>query len=218
VVEAAEQDTDLRRQIWRTVVASGITVIMGRSKSGVRYAEHEVECPDFRVQVLLDLDGGARADISTGVPFLDHLLREFAGGGDFNLGLSVEGSSLPDEVPLLEGVGLGIGHAFRKSFSGEYVKSMGSMGHGASRDALVLCTLDLNMVSYFDADEGLGLEGSANGMNLRYLCRLFDCFCKGSLSTAHLVLLKGTEPREVAIASMIALGRAITAASEGRTN
>jgi imidazoleglycerol-phosphate dehydratase len=191
---------------------------MGKSKSGVRYAEHEVEYADFRVQVLLDLDGGARADISTGIPFLDYLLREFAGGGDFNLGLSVEGSPLPDEVPVLDAVGLGIGHAFRKSFSGEYVKSMGSMGHGASRDALVICTLDLNMAPYFHADQGLVLGGDVGGMNLTYFFRLFDSFCKGSLATAHLVLLKGAEPREVAIASMIALGRAITAASEGRTN
>src|SRR5579871_3904349 len=84
---------------------------MSKTAPGVRYAEVERETKETRVQVVLDLDGGTRRDILTGVGFFDHMLAQLAFHGQMDLGLSSEGDLEIDDHHTVEDVGIVLGQA-----------------------------------------------------------------------------------------------------------
>lgn len=63
------------------------------------------------VTIGLDLDGGGRADVATGVGFYDHLLTSFAHHGLFDLEVQAAGDLGVDEHHTVEDVALVLGAA-----------------------------------------------------------------------------------------------------------
>ena len=55
----------------------------------MRTADIKRDTRETRIQLSLDLDGTGKADIATGVGFLDHMLELFARHGDFDLTVPV---------------------------------------------------------------------------------------------------------------------------------
>ena len=51
----------------------------------MRTADIRRDTRETRIQLSLNLDGTGKADIATGVGFLDHMLELFARHGDFDL-------------------------------------------------------------------------------------------------------------------------------------
>jgi imidazoleglycerol-phosphate dehydratase len=68
---------------------------------------------ETQVAVELGLDGDGRSSISTGVPFLDHMLESFARHGFFDLKVAATGDIHIDEHHTVEDVGIVLGRAFR---------------------------------------------------------------------------------------------------------
>lgn len=66
---------------------------------------------DIRVE--LDLDGSGQYEISTGIPFFDHMLESFAKHGLFDLRLEAKGDLKVDFHHTVEDVGLALGEAMR---------------------------------------------------------------------------------------------------------
>jgi imidazoleglycerol-phosphate dehydratase len=64
------------------------------------------------VRVVLDLDGTGRAEIATGLGFLDHMLVLLAGHGLFDLEVSCSGDLHVDGHHTVEDVGRALGAAF----------------------------------------------------------------------------------------------------------
>jgi imidazoleglycerol-phosphate dehydratase/histidinol-phosphatase len=68
---------------------------------------------DIRVE--LNLDGGGKADISTGLGFFDHMLEQLARHGKMGLTVRVSGDLHIDEHHTIEDVGLALGEAFDRA-------------------------------------------------------------------------------------------------------
>ena len=79
----------------------------------IRMAEVDRRTRETTVAVALRLDGSGRAEIATGVPFLDHMLDSFARHGFFDLRVSATGDTHIDDHHTVEDVGIVIGRAFR---------------------------------------------------------------------------------------------------------
>lgn len=58
------------------------------------------------VRVVLQLDGSGQCHVSTGVPFLDHMLHQIASHGLFDLEISASGDTHIDDHHTNEDVGL----------------------------------------------------------------------------------------------------------------
>jgi len=71
-------------------------------KAGCHYRSRKTK--EDRGQVGLKLDGGGRGEISTGVPFLDHMLDSFARHGFFDLKIEAKGDLHIDEHHTVEDV------------------------------------------------------------------------------------------------------------------
>ena len=69
------------------------------------------ETRETRIQITLDLDGTGRAEVSTGVGFLDHMLELFAMHSLCDLSAKCEGDVQVDYHHTVEDLGLAIGTA-----------------------------------------------------------------------------------------------------------
>jgi imidazoleglycerol-phosphate dehydratase len=68
---------------------------------------------ETEIRAALDLDGTGSYQISTGIPFLDHMLESFAKHGVFDLELTATGDLAVDLHHTVEDVGITLGQAVR---------------------------------------------------------------------------------------------------------
>jgi imidazoleglycerol-phosphate dehydratase len=67
------------------------------------------------IAVSMSLDGTGKAEISTGIGFLDHMLELFARHGLFDLSIKVTGDLHVDQHHTAEDSGIALGQAFREA-------------------------------------------------------------------------------------------------------
>jgi len=117
---------------------------MAKSVQGVRYAELDRETSETHIQVVLDLDGGSRRDILTGIGFFDHMLELFAFHGQIDIGLGSEGDLEVDDHHTVEDTGIVLGKAIREALdAGDAIERYSSV-HVPMDDALVLVAMDIS--------------------------------------------------------------------------
>lgn len=113
-----------------------------------RFVEVERITKETNIRISLKLDGGGEAEISTGIPFFDHMLTLFAVHGYFDIGVHAEGDLDVDFHHTVEDVGLVLGDAISKSL-GER-KGIKRYGHAVipMDDALAAVSVDLSNRPY----------------------------------------------------------------------
>jgi imidazoleglycerol-phosphate dehydratase len=78
-----------------------------------RSARTERNTAETKIVVELNLDGTGRADLATGVPFLDHMLDQLARHGMVDLTVRAQGDLHIDAHHTVEDIGITLGQAFR---------------------------------------------------------------------------------------------------------
>ncbi len=78
-----------------------------------RTASVERNTNETQIAVELDLDGTGRAELATGVPFLDHMLDQVARHGMLDLTVRAKGDLHIDGHHTVEDIGITIGQAFK---------------------------------------------------------------------------------------------------------
>ncbi|HEX8558906.1 MAG TPA: imidazoleglycerol-phosphate dehydratase HisB [Pyrinomonadaceae bacterium] len=84
-------------------------------RAAARTAEARRRTKETDVRVRLGLDGAGRAQISTGVPFLDHMLELFARHGLFDLEVECRGDLHIDDHHSVEDVAITLGQALAEA-------------------------------------------------------------------------------------------------------
>ena len=101
------------------------------------------------IQLRLQLDGTGVCEVSTGIPFFDHLLSAFTRHGLFDLTLQATGDLEVDQHHTVEDVGIALGQALREAVG----DGSGLVRFGSARipmaDALLQVDLDLSNRAYF---------------------------------------------------------------------
>ncbi|HEB89219.1 MAG TPA: imidazoleglycerol-phosphate dehydratase HisB [Deltaproteobacteria bacterium] len=79
------------------------------------------------IRIRIDLDGSGQYDVSTGIPFFDHMLESFARHGLFDLEIEAKGDVEVDFHHTVEDVGISLGQAFREALgSASGIRRFGS--------------------------------------------------------------------------------------------
>jgi imidazoleglycerol-phosphate dehydratase len=109
-----------------------------------RTADIERETKETHIRISLKLDGQGQAEISSGIPFFDHMLTLFTVHGFFDLCLHAKGDLDVDFHHTVEDVGLVLGQAVAEAL-GER-KGIRRYGHAVTPmdDALAAVTVDLS--------------------------------------------------------------------------
>lgn len=85
-------------------------VIAGARKVSMRRTTSETD-----VQIMLDLNGSGKGEISTGIGFFDHMLDQIARHGGIDLSVKVKGDLEVDEHHTIEDTALVLGECFAQA-------------------------------------------------------------------------------------------------------
>src|SRR5881227_709213 len=86
-----------------------------KMKTRPRAAEIHRKTKETDVRVVLNLDGNGHSQVSTGLPFLDHMLDLFARHGLFDLEVECKGDLEIDDHHSVEDVAITLGQAFSQA-------------------------------------------------------------------------------------------------------
>ncbi|MBC8494480.1 MAG: imidazoleglycerol-phosphate dehydratase HisB [Candidatus Thioglobus sp.] len=160
------------------------------------------------IVVELNLYGSGKADIDTGVPFLDHMLDQVARHGVMDLTIKCDGDTQIDDHHSVEDIGITLGQAFAQAAGDKagftrYGHSYVPLDEALSRVVLDLSGrpgLDLNvsftraLIGTFDVD---------------LFSEFFTGFVNHALVTLHIDNLKGVNAHHQAETIFKAFGRAL---------
>jgi len=81
----------------------------------MREADVSRNTSETKIQITLNLDGTGKADLNSGVPFLDHMLDQIARHGMIDLKVNAQGDTHIDDHHTVEDVGITLGQAIAKA-------------------------------------------------------------------------------------------------------
>ena len=177
----------------------------------MRSAQIERKTAETDVRLTLSLDGTGRAQINTGVGFLDHMLTLFAAHGRFDLSVSCAGDTQVDDHHSVEDIGIALGDAVAQALGEKRgIRRYGSMLLPMD-DALVLCAVDLSgrcclrMQAAFPSQK-------IGTFDTELVEEFFMAFSRHAGATLHLRQMDGTNSHHIAEAMFKAFARALSEA------
>ena len=96
------------------------------------------------IDLVIDLDGSGVTEISTGIPFYDHMLEQVGKHGGFDLRIAATGDLHIDTHHTVEDVALSLGEAFRQALGDKAGVRRFASGLYPLDEALVEVALDLS--------------------------------------------------------------------------
>jgi len=182
-----------------------------------RTATVERNTSESEVFVELNLDGRGRTEISTGVPFYDHMLTALGKHSLIDLTVRAEGDVHIDAHHTVEDVAISIGQALREALGDK----AGIARYGDALvpldEALAQAVVDLSGRPYIvHSGEPAGQEyhligGHFTGSLTRHV---FESIALHANICLHVRLLSGRDPHHIVEAQFKALARALRAAVE----
>jgi imidazoleglycerol-phosphate dehydratase len=109
-----------------------------------RTAQRNRTTKETSISVSIDLDGSGKGDISTGIPFYDHMLDQLARHGGFDLTVKAEGDLHIDTHHTVEDVAIAVGEALRDALGDKAGVRRFASGSFPLDEALVSVALDLS--------------------------------------------------------------------------
>ncbi len=101
------------------------------------------------VDVSLDLDGSGRTDVSTGIPFYDHMLDQLGRHGGFDLAVAAKGDLHVDAHHTVEDTAIVLGEVFAEAAGDKVGVRRFASGRYPLDEALVEVALDLSGRPFF---------------------------------------------------------------------
>ncbi len=81
----------------------------------MRQADVTRNTSETKIQIAINLDGTGKAELASGVPFLDHMLDQIARHGMIDLKVVAKGDTHIDDHHTVEDVGITLGQAFAEA-------------------------------------------------------------------------------------------------------
>ena len=179
----------------------------------MRTADIRRDTRETRIQLSLNLDGTGKADIATGVGFLDHMLELFARHGDFDLTVRCQGDTQVDGHHSVEDIGIALGQAFDQALG----KKRGVRRYASlclpMDEALILCAVDLSGRGGYYEELAIPTE-KIGAFDTQLVYEFMWAFAANARLTLHLRKLAGCNSHHIVEGAFKALGRALREAAE----
>lgn len=167
------------------------------------------------ITVSIDLDGTGKSDISTGLPFFDHMLIAFATHGLFDLQVKATGDVEVDAHHTVEDTAIVLGQALREAVGDKAgIRRFGSQLLPMD-EALVEAVVDFSGRAYFVMNgEPEHLEWQVIGGHYATVINrhFFESLAMHAAITLHVNVRYGRDPHHVTEAEYKAVARALRAA------
>lgn len=163
------------------------------------------------VDVVLDLDGTGKSEISTGCGFLDHMLTLFARHGRFDLTVQAKGDTWVDDHHTVEDVGITLGDAFAQALGDK----RGVTRYGSTilpmDEALILTAVDLSGRGLLCYDLDIPTE-KVGAFDTQLVGEFFAAFARRADLTLHVKQLAGANSHHIIEGAFKSLARSLRTA------
>ena len=177
----------------------------------MRTSEMTRNTAETKISLTLNLDGTGKADIDTGVGFLNHMLTLFAAHGKFDLTVKCAGDVEVDDHHSVEDIGICLGQAFQTALGDK----RGITRYGSfllpMDEALILSAVDISGRSCLCY--GLDIPTEKIGtFDTELVEEFFLGFTRNCPMSLHLRQLAGTNSHHIVEGAFKSVARALKAA------
>ena len=178
-----------------------------------RRAEIARETSETRIRLKLDLDGTGRAEIATGIGFLDHMLTALARHGMMDLAVEASGDLHIDFHHTTEDVGIVLGQAIRKALADKRGIRRYGQALVPMDEALAECAIDISGRPFLAWTASFPRD-KVGEMDTELFEEFFRALAMNSAMTVHLTQRAGTNAHHIAEGLFKAFARALRMAVE----
>ncbi len=177
-------------------------------KNAKRTAKIVRKTKETNITVEINLDGNGKSSISTGIPFLNHMLELFAKHGLFDLDISAKGDLQIDCHHTIEDLGIVLGDAIAKAAGDK----KGIRRYGwcilPMDEALAMVSLDLSGRPYLVYDL-VPPAAKVKDIDTRLFHEFFQALSVKAGMNLHINLMKGEEAHHAFEAVFKAFAKAL---------
>jgi imidazoleglycerol-phosphate dehydratase len=178
------------------------------SSASSRCAEVRRDTNETKIRVRVDLDGSGRAQLASGIGFLDHMLDQVARHGMMDLEVECQGDLHIDGHHTVEDIGITLGQAIARAVGDK--KGITRYGHSyvPLDEALSRVVVD------FSGRPGLAMDvqftaGMIGQLDTQLVFEFFQGFVNHALVSLHVDNLKGVNAHHQCETIFKAFGRAL---------
>ena len=177
----------------------------------MRSATVERRTKETDIAVTVGLDGTGKADIGTGVGFLDHMLEQLSRHGLIDLTVKAIGDLHIDQHHTTEDVGIVLGQAVRKALGDMRGITRYSDVHLPMDGTLTRCAVDISGRPFLVWRVSFG-TAKIGEFDTELVREFFQAFAQNAGITLHVENLYGDNSHHIAETCFKALARALRAA------
>jgi len=163
------------------------------------------------IEVTIDLDGTGLTDVSTGIPFYDHMLDQLGRHSGFDLNVQAVGDLQIDTHHTVEDVAIALGEAFREALGDKRGIRRFASGRFPLDEALIDIALDLSGRAHVEwlvpMPESLPLGNPAFDPQLTE--HAITSFATAAAMTLHVELVRGRNVHHIIEATFKGLARSL---------
>ena len=176
-----------------------------------RTASRSRSTKETSIEVSIDLDGSGMTDISTGIPFYDHMLDQLGRHGGFDLRVQAVGDLHIDTHHTVEDVAITLGECFAEALGDKAGVRRFASGRYPLDEALIDVALDLSgrphVEWHVDMPESLPLGDPAFDPQLAE--HIVSSFATSAGITLHVEMIRGRNTHHVIEATFKGLARTL---------
>ena len=178
-----------------------------------RKADLHRQTTETDIHLSIQIEGEGQYEVSTGVPFLDHMLELFTRHGFFNLSVQASGDVAVDDHHTVEDVGLALGQALREALGDKHgIRRFGAASVPLD-EALVECVVDLSGRPFLAYNLDIRQERVGN-FSTELIHDFFLALTNQVGMNLHLNMTQGRNPHHIIEAGFKAFARALSSAVE----
>ena len=173
-----------------------------------RTAKISRKTKETELEVVLDLDGRGDAQVSTGIPFFDHMLETLAKHGAFDAQIRCKGDLHIDQHHTVEDTGIALGSAIDQALGDRKGIARAGCFYFPLDEALARSVVDLSGRSYLHWNVGVA-QAPRNPMDVSVLEGFFKAVADNARANLHIDLLTGRDFHHAAEAVFKSFARAL---------
>ena len=174
----------------------------------MRTATIERSTKETNIKLTINLDGSGKNNISTGIPFFDHMLAQLSTHGLIDIDLKASGDIEVDSHHTVEDVGICLGLALKEALGDK--KGINRYGRAIipMDEVLVLCGIDISGRPFAGVDTPFTTSSIGN-FETEMVKEFFIALANNAGMSIHTIMLKEGNNHHMAEATFKAFARAL---------
>ncbi|MFK7910551.1 MAG: imidazoleglycerol-phosphate dehydratase HisB [Akkermansiaceae bacterium] len=186
---------------------------MNTPNSQTRAANQDRKTAETSISVAIDLDGSGKTDISTGIPFFDHMLTLLGKHSLIDLTVKADGDIDVDAHHTVEDTGIVIGECIREALGDKKSIRRYGTAYLPMDETLSRCVIDLSNRPHLEFRAPVSTPDAPN-LPFTLVEEFFRAVTNNLRANIHVELLYGRDGHHIAESMFKALARALRQAVE----